>query len=72
MKALAIVDNQSSDGEGNWILDSSASSHMIPEVENLSDPQEYSSMNSIVMGNGLGFKITHIGTTMIKSDDGTQ
>lgn len=45
---------------------------MTPEVKILSDPQEYSGMNSIIIGNGLGLKITHIGTTMIESDDGTQ
>lgn len=70
MKTLAAVDNQYGDGDDNWILDSGASSHMTPKVVNLSNPQEYSGMGSITIGNGLDLKITHIGTIMIKTNYG--
>lgn len=40
---------------------------MTPEIENISDIQEYSSKKLITIGNGLGFKISHIYTVLIKT-----
>lgn len=69
MKALAAVENQSN-FDGNRILDSGASAHMTPEVDNLSNLQEYSGTETITIGNGLGLHISHIGVTSIKSNSG--
>lgn len=71
LKALAAMD-ASEGNDGNWILVSDTSSHMTFEVDNLSNPQEYSGMNTITIGNGIGLKISHISIAMIKSYQGTK
>lgn len=53
---------------GNWILDSGASSHMNPNLDNLSEAQEYSGNNFITIGNGLGLNILHIGNLNINTN----
>lgn len=40
-KAMSVVGDDSEDG--NWILDSGTSTHMTPDLDNLSEAQEYSS-----------------------------
>lgn len=55
--------------DGNWFLYFGALSHNTLEVDNLFDPQEYSSTKFITIGNDLGLSISHIGTTMIKIEN---
>lgn len=43
---------------------------MTPDVESLLDAQEYSVKNHIIIGNGLGLRISHIGTAKLKSKNG--
>lgn len=52
-------------------MDSGASSHMNPEVDNLSDAQKYSSRQLITIGNGLSLPIFHIGIAIIKTENGS-
>lgn len=45
-------DHQFSPGENWWIVDSGASSHMTPELNNLSDYTEFETPRKITLGNG--------------------
>lgn len=46
--------------EGNRLFDSSATNDMTPDLESLSDVHEYSGMNNITIGNGLGLRISNV------------
>ncbi|KAL6311733.1 hypothetical protein AAG906_020728 [Vitis piasezkii] len=49
----------------NWIMDSSASHHVIGDLTNLSHQQPYEGPDDILLGNGLGLEITHTGSSKL-------
>lgn len=55
----------------NCILDLGTSNHMMSNLENLFNTQEYSCNHYITIGNGLGLPISHIGIASINSDSGS-
>jgi gag-polypeptide of LTR copia-type len=48
-----------------WFLDSSASTHVTPDINNLSSSQPYLGVDKVHMGNGSGLSISHTGTASI-------
>lgn len=48
-----------------WILDTSASHHVTSDVHNLDQVVPFEGSDKIKIGNGQGFPIKHIGSTMI-------
>ncbi|KAJ3701350.1 hypothetical protein LUZ61_005055 [Rhynchospora tenuis] len=54
-----------SDPVANWFLDSGASTHVTPELNNLSSHQVYTGSDRVYMGNGEGLSITHTGSSFI-------
>ncbi|KAJ4793674.1 hypothetical protein LUZ62_044920 [Rhynchospora pubera] len=50
----------------DWILDSGASHHVTDDINNLSSFYNYTSSDSLQIGDGSGLPIHHIGTTSLK------
>ncbi|CAL2247311.1 unnamed protein product [Prunus armeniaca] len=50
-----------------WLLDSSASHHVTSNVNTLSGASPYDGPDEIIIGNGSGLGITHVGSTTIPS-----
>ncbi|KAH9731198.1 retrovirus-related pol polyprotein from transposon RE1 [Citrus sinensis] len=51
--------------------DSGATHHLTNTVQNLSDGKIYFGSNLLIVGNGQGLRITHIGTTQLHTSFGT-
>lgn len=47
----------------NWILDTGATHHAAPKLGALHTAAEYSSSNQLLVGNGKGFLIKHVGSS---------
>jgi hypothetical protein len=54
-------------GSGDWFLDSGASTHMAAHPGNLSHSFPTSTESHIIVGNGAGLTISHIGSTSFPS-----
>ncbi|CAL1389582.1 unnamed protein product [Linum trigynum] len=50
-----------------WLLDSAASHHVTPDLGNLSLYSDYNGPDEILVGDGTGLKITHIGSSMLQN-----
>lgn len=68
--ASTLVDSMEDFVDENWCLDSRASHHMTLAFDQFYDAQPYSSMNSIIIGDGKVLKITHIGKIRLKTPFG--
>nr|XP_020189200.1 uncharacterized protein LOC109774844 [Aegilops tauschii subsp. strangulata] len=55
-------------GGGNWFMDTGASSHMAAYPGNLSSASPIHTSSRIIVGNGAGLPITHIGSTSFPSN----
>lgn len=53
--ALSVTSNDS------WCVDSGATQHMTPSLQNLDQPQPYTSTSTITVGNGTSIPISHTG-----------
>ncbi|KAH7836375.1 hypothetical protein Vadar_000503 [Vaccinium darrowii] len=53
------------DSSSNWLLDTGASHHVTANLNNLSIQQPYEGPDDIVIGDGTGLPITHIGTSTL-------
>jgi hypothetical protein len=54
-------------GGGKWFMDTGASVHMAPHLGNLSTSSPTSTHSRIIIGNGTGLHISHIGSTNFSS-----
>ncbi|KAH7543913.1 hypothetical protein JRO89_XS15G0060800 [Xanthoceras sorbifolium] len=54
-----------------WILNSGASHHVTVDLNNLSLHSNYEGTEDIMIGDGTGLSITHIGTTRFPSKNGS-
>lgn len=52
---------------GKWLLDSAASHNIMFDLANLSIRFEYDSQDEVVLGDGKGLQVAHIGSTTISS-----
>ena len=50
-----------------WIADTGANAHITPDITALTLPQQYHGTDSLVVGNGQGLKISHVGSSFISS-----
>ena len=48
-----------------WLLDSAASHHVTSNVNNMPGASPYDGPDEIIIGNGLGLGITHVGSTSL-------
>nr|XP_020198077.2 uncharacterized protein LOC109783907 [Aegilops tauschii subsp. strangulata] len=55
-------------GGGDWFMDTGASSHMAAYPGNLSSASPIHTSSRIIVGNGAGLPITHIGSTSFPSN----
>lgn len=52
-----------SDGQANkWLIDSAASHNIMGDLQNLSIHSEYDGTNEVILGDGTGLAVTHIGS----------
>ena len=51
----------------NWLFDTRASHHVTIDLQNLSLHSNYEGPDDIILGDGSGLKITHVGTTQLSS-----
>lgn len=51
----------------SWLIDSATSHHITSNLKNLSIQFDYSGTNEIVIGDGTGLLITHIGSIYLKN-----
>lgn len=56
-----------SPNHGNWIMDSEASHHITSDLQSLSMHSDYSGNDDVIIGDGNGIPITHIGSTTLSS-----
>lgn len=47
--------------DSDWVVDTSASHHIINDIQNLSICTPYDGMDELQLTDGLGLKITHTG-----------
>ncbi|KAK9207149.1 hypothetical protein WN943_017434 [Citrus x changshan-huyou] len=69
-RAAFITTSEGAADQG-WFLDSGATHHLTNTVQNLSDGKIYFGSNLLIVGNGQGLRITHIGTTQLHTSFGT-
>ena len=52
----------------NWYPDFGATHHMTPDPMNLMDKMDYAGSEKLIVGNGLGMSIHHVGNFSFKLD----
>lgn len=65
LPTAAPAANVGTTGQQDWLLDSGASNHVTNNLQNLTGATDYAGTDSLVIGNGNGLRITHVGTTSI-------
>ncbi|KAJ3699566.1 hypothetical protein LUZ61_003271 [Rhynchospora tenuis] len=53
----------------SWFMDSGATTHVTPDLNNLSSSQVYTGTDQVHMGNGKGLTISHTGVAYITTSD---
>ena len=53
--------------EQKWLLDSAASHNIIGDLQNLSIHSEYDDTDEVVLGDGSGLAVSHVGSLAIHS-----
>ena len=53
--------------EKKWLMDSAASHHINSDLTNLSIHSEYDGTDEVVIGDGSGLKVTHVGSMSLSS-----
>lgn len=51
----------------NWMLDTGASHHITAHLQNFSLHSEYKGPDDVILADGFGLLITHVGTTQLSS-----
>ncbi|GLT59370.1 hypothetical protein SLA2020_321910 [Shorea laevis] len=57
------------DSTNNWLIDLGANSHVTTELANLVLHSKYTDLDKLLIGDGLGLKITHVGQTTISTQN---
>ena len=57
----------SAPSKDKWLLDSAASHNITSDLANLSIHSEYDGQDEVVLGDGTGLHVTHIGSTTVSS-----
>jgi hypothetical protein len=57
--------------EDNWLADSGANTHITAGLENLTIQQPYKGNETVIVGNGSGLGICHIGSSSFQTSYST-
>nr|POE55030.1 hypothetical protein CFP56_68006 [Quercus suber] len=60
MAARSMAVTASADQNSNWLTDTEASDHITPDLSQLSLTQQLTAGESVTVGNGQEFPVTHI------------
>ena len=52
--------------DNNWYLDSSATHHLTNDMNNVNGAEPFAGNSKLVVGNGFGLCITHIGSVVLR------
>ena len=63
--AAAFVANCEGPADDGWYLDSGATHHLTNNMDNLHLGEEYKGMDKLIIGNGQGLHISHIGNSFL-------
>ena len=55
-----------------WLLDPGASSHVTNNINNLQNPQPYTSLDKVYIRDGQGLPILHLGSSLLKTSYATR
>ncbi|KAJ4769263.1 hypothetical protein LUZ62_053520 [Rhynchospora pubera] len=61
----ALVAEPSSTPQTSWFIDSGATTHVTPDINNLSSSLPYNGSDAVHIGNGTGLLISHKGTSFL-------
>ncbi|KAH9688627.1 retrovirus-related pol polyprotein from transposon RE1 [Citrus sinensis] len=62
----AYLTNMDAPVDNNWYLDSGATHHLTNDMNNVNVVEPFSGNSKLVVGNGFGLSITHIGSTILR------
>ncbi|KAJ1698573.1 hypothetical protein LUZ63_007085 [Rhynchospora breviuscula] len=64
-QALVAEPSTTANHTTSWYLDSGATTHVTPDINNLSHTQPYQGTDTVHIGNGSGLTISHVGYTVL-------
>ena len=53
--------------DANWYLDSGATHHLTNDINNMHVSEVFTGISKLLVGNGAGLSITHVGSAALKS-----
>jgi hypothetical protein len=66
--AAMVATQTPTSNEQTWYTDSGASTHITPDLANLSIHNDYDGKDQVTVGNGAGLKISHIGSSQVHNN----
>ena len=66
--AAMVATQTPTSNEQTWYTDSGASTHITPNLANLSIHNDYDGKDQVTVGNGAGLKISHIGSSQVHNN----
>ncbi|KAL9443488.1 hypothetical protein AB3S75_016782 [Citrus x aurantiifolia] len=63
----AYLANMEGPADANWYLDSGATHHLTNDINNMHVSEAFTGISKLVVGNGAGLSITHVGSAALKS-----
>ena len=65
----AYLANMDAPFDNNWYLDSGATHHLTNDMNNMNGAEPFAGNSKLIVGNGVGLCITHIGSAVLRMPD---
>ena len=62
----AYLSNMEGSSDANWYLDSGATYHLTNDMNNMQISESFAGTSKLIIGNGIGLNITHIGKAILR------